>query len=125
MFYVFTLLFLLPFWVVYHVPKSLRPHPKWTYKQALMNPILRTILHFTTAIRMSPVQVLEPGAERDRFVVIKPGEGSLYRGIADDPDIKPATIGAVWYPDPLRDEDKVSKTFIIHFHGGAVSGKTI
>lgn len=90
-----------------------------------MNPILRTILHFTTAIRMSPVQTLEPGVERDRFVVIKPGEGSLYRGIADDPDIKPATIGAVWYPEPLWDEEKASKTFIIHFHGGAVSSNTI
>lgn len=123
-FYFASIPILLPFWIFHYAPRSFRPHPKWTYHQALMNQILHSILHFTSAIRMKTDQSLEPGAEGDRFVVIKPTEDGFYGGIVNDPEIRPAAIGAVWYPSPYKPEDRLNKTFIIHFHGGAVSSQS-
>lgn len=121
MFYFATLIFLVPIWIVYYIPRSFRPHPKWTYRQALMNQWVATVVHFTSAIRLKTIQTLEPKSEKDRFVVIHPAGDDVYRGVASDPEISPASIGAVWYPRPYKPEDRLSKNFIIHFHGGAVS----
>ena len=120
-FYFALTVFLLPFWIFYYVPRSLRPHSKWTYQQALRNLILEKVIHLTSAIRLKTDQGLKPGTERDRFFVIKPTEDKFYQGVVNDPDIRPAAIGAIWHPEPCKFEDKLNKTFIIHFHGGAVS----
>lgn len=60
---------------------------------------------------------LTPGAEKDQWVNLSPVESKYYTGVAvGDPTIKPAKIGATWYPSV---PNKPSTKVVLHFHGGA------
>ncbi|MCJ1396135.1 hypothetical protein MMC18_009024 [Xylographa bjoerkii] len=100
------------------IPPQLRQHQSWTYRQAVMNELLRCTLYYIAAIRLRTPLTLMPEAERDRFVTIAPASQSLYEGIAVNPEIQPTTIGATWYPKPYRTGD-ASSTVVLHLHGGA------
>ena len=121
LFTIFSLLLKLPSWLIYYIPRRLRPHPQWTYKQAVMNKILRVVLQYRSAIHAKTPWILKPGIEKDRFVLIEPGHSRLYQGILNDPAVRPSSIGAVWHPSPPSAADIEKNTFVIHFHGGAVS----
>ena len=41
---------LLLFWLIYFIPSYLRQHPKWTYKQAILNKLLRTIMYHSSKV---------------------------------------------------------------------------
>ena len=122
-FTILSVLFKLPLWLIYYIPQRTRQHPQWTYRQAVRNQLVRVVLWYASATQMKTPQNLKPGVEKDRFVLIEPRDSSLYQGILDSPDIKPSTIGAVWYPSLPSASDMEKKSFIIHFHGGAVSLK--
>lgn len=64
---------------------------------------------------------LTPGAEKERFVTMKPGKIEAYTGpLQSNADVKPAEIGATWYPAPLtKDSDKSNVRVVMHIHGGA------
>ncbi|KAL8722334.1 MAG: hypothetical protein Q9225_001182 [Loekoesia sp. 1 TL-2023] len=108
-----------PFWLLYLIPRSLRQHPSYSLKQAFIIQLLKTGSHYACKVRSHPVRSLKPGAEKERFESIAPSQKNIYRGILDDPEIKPGEIGGTWYPTVYGPGDAKRKAVILHFHGGA------
>ncbi|PQE14499.1 alpha beta hydrolase fold-3 domain containing protein [Rutstroemia sp. NJR-2017a BBW] len=107
--------------LLYYIPKSTRQHPKWTYHQAVGMSNFSICWHYTTIVEFHTTKSLQPGSERDRFVVIDPPSTSIsfYRGIiGSNPAIQPITIGGVWFTSPPP-SGQTPKMVVIHFHGGA------
>jgi hypothetical protein len=105
----------LPVWLACYIPKRFRPHPKWTYKQALMNRLLEANLYHSSIVEIcTPVRL----DETDGFVRIHPSaDDGDYHGLLDDAEIRPAVTGGTWYPSPATPADE--QTVILHLHGGA------
>lgn len=108
----------LPLWLLYYIPKSLRPNPRWTYRQALLNAVLKQMIYHAASIRYQKPLSLEPGEEKERFVVMTPAREDLYQGVLQDAEIKPTAVGGTWYPTRYREGDPAQR-IILHFHGGA------
>lgn len=108
----------LPFWLIYYISKGLRPHPKWTYRQAVMKQLLRTYLYHRSVMRIQSALSLDPGHEKDQFVIMAPSEEDVYVGVLKDEDIEPAVIGGTWYPKAAAKAES-QQTVVLHFHGGA------
>ena len=110
----------LPFLSLFYTIASNRQNRTWTFRQALTNELVRTFFRCISAVEVRTTETLDPGNERERFVVIKPAKDSLYRGILRETNIQPSVIGGAWYP---RVPDKTSRVrredVILHFHGGA------
>ena len=112
----------LPFWLICFVPRKLRQHPAWTFRQALTNEFFKSYLYYSSLVRVRTPLTLEPGAEQERFVAIPPATEPIYQGIAVNSAVKPGMVGATWYPSPLMEEDVDGQVpVVLHFHGGAVS----
>ncbi|KAH7408619.1 Alpha/Beta hydrolase protein [Phaeosphaeria sp. MPI-PUGE-AT-0046c] len=109
----FTLL-KLPFLSLYHVFR--RPHPNWTFRQAIMNHLMRTFLYHSAVVQARTPLKLDPGSEGNRFVQIPPVEDQYLKGVLNDKKIRPTTVGGTWYPS-LPPKDYAGKV-ILHFHGG-------
>ena len=122
---VWTALFtlLLPFrfglLLLYFISKRGRPNPQWTYHQAVGNALLRIGFSFASTVEYQTVSSLEPGAEKERFVVMEPANPTSYLGVARDKFIQPAKIGGVWYPKLYQNEVEDGKMVALHLHGGA------
>ena len=108
-----------PVLLFWFIPKSLRQHPSWTYRQAWGTEFFKLVLGLSSAIEWCPPRSLDPGVEKERFVIVKPAADSLYRGILNDSDIRPASIGGVWHPKLFEAQNDAQKKVIAHFHGGA------
>ena len=106
----------LPLWLLYNIPKSLRPHSKWSYRQAILNKIVKQLIYHTASIRIQTSTFLEPGDEKECFVVMQPAKDDLYRGVLKDAEIKPMAVGGTWYPSLFREGDSAQR-IILHFHG--------
>lgn len=104
----------LPFWLLYFIPKRFRQHPDWTYQQALMNQVVRAILYHSSYVEVSTPVRLD---EKEGFVRINPAADQFYRGLLDNPKIRPTVTGGTWYPNHCQVEGE--QTVILHFHGGA------
>ncbi|KAJ5469640.1 hypothetical protein N7539_009258 [Penicillium diatomitis] len=105
----------------YLQPKN-RQDPKWTYRQALVNTILKVCLHKYCTFHKGSSQVsLKPGLERSRFVLIDPARSDLYNGVAYSQVTSPEIVGATWYPRrPSRDfVIPHDQHIMLHFHGGS------
>jgi hypothetical protein len=114
-----TTLARLPLWMLYYIPASLRQDPRWTYKQALGNQFLKTFLWHSAKLRVNTPLSLKPGAEGEKFVLLKPAAQEYYKGVADDKQIRPVEIGGSWVPTVYqKGVDKGS--VVLHIHGGAV-----
>ena len=77
-------------------------------------------MYYLALTETSPPLSLKPGAEKERFVLVKPMEREFCVGIVDDKIIRPETIGGTWYPAlyvPGSEDEKVD--VILHLHGGA------
>lgn len=112
---------LLPFWLIYFIPPYLRQHPKWTYKQAILNKLVRIIVYHISKVEMhTPIQL----DENHGFVKINPPTDlQIYTGLLQDPEIQPKTTGGCWFPTPYNAGDE-AQAVVLHFHGGAyVSGQ--
>ena len=109
----------LPFWLIYFLPPSLRQHPQWTYRQALMNELMRAFLYHSSLVEVKTPLSLEPGSEKDRFVKILPLDKELYRGVLRDTRIQPTVIGAIWYPSIYDPSSDNGRDVVLYFHGGA------
>ena len=110
----------LPYLILKYLKPKGRPHPDWTFQQALATRMVSSfILHFSLVQGNSPIP-LAPGAEKERFVRIKPAASDLYKGpLRSNNDVQPAEIGATWYPRPLSAaEDKSNVKVMLHIHGG-------
>jgi acetyl esterase/lipase len=108
---------------LYRSPKRLRQHPRWTYLQAVGLYIFLIWWKYTSTVRYITPKSLKPGFLKNRFIVISPPTTtpSIYRGIVDDPIVRPSTIGATWYPAKYIPGDIGGRAqrITIHFHGGA------
>lgn len=104
----------LPYWLIYYIPKRFRQHPQWTYRQALMNQMVRIILYHSSFVEVyTPIQL----DEKNDFVIISSAEDHIYQGLLDDPKICPTTTGGTWYPSPYKPGE--NERVVLHFHGGA------
>jgi len=108
----------LPLWLLYFIPIALRPHLSWTYRQSLLNAIVKQFLYHSASIRFQPTLSLEAGKEKDQFVIMRPPKDDLYQGVLKDAEIKPTAVGGTWYPSLYREGDPARRV-ILHFHGGA------
>lgn len=114
-----TTLAQLPFWLLLYALPQLRPHPKWTYSQAIKNRLLRLyVYHRATMEAPTPLR-LEPGAEKERFVLIKPSEKNFYSGVLAATDIKPESTGGTWFPSLHNPNSEHERKVVLYCHGGA------
>ena len=110
----------LPLWLLFFIPSRLRPHPKLTYAQTLRQQLLRTYIYHSSLLELQTPASLEPGAEKERFVLIDPPEKDLFRGILTETDIQPAVVAATWLPTLYRrNSGAEQKTVVLYLHGGA------
>ena len=109
----------IPFWLLYFLPTRLRQHPQWTYRQAIVNELLKSFVYHASIVRVKTPITLDPGAEKERFVTFAPLEADLYRGILQSPDVKPATVGGTWYPTSYVTKIDHGQRVVLHCHGGA------
>jgi acetyl esterase/lipase len=118
---VFKLLASLPLWFLLYLVPALRPHPEWTFKQALMARMVRAVVHTQSAVGITQTLSLKPGSEGSRFETITPFDAHLYQGpLASAPHVRPATIGGTWYPakPTVNDPFQQGRIFLL-LHGGA------
>ncbi|KAJ9667359.1 hypothetical protein H2201_002560 [Coniosporium apollinis] len=118
----------LPLYVVLYILPSTRPHPKWTYKQAILTKLFKTFLHHAAKVEIRVPLSLNPGKEGERFAIIRAPDIStqekLYIGPMRDPhgEIAPEAVGGTWYPSAYPRSNthiRDTETVVLHFHGGA------
>jgi len=95
----------------------MRPSTKWSYRNALTNKFIKVALRHITYLKLLLPLSMKPGAEKERFVEIRPGE-DIYRGDLTSP-VTPRVIGAIWYPAKLEAGRPFQATVALHFHGGS------
>ncbi|KAL8950169.1 MAG: hypothetical protein Q9222_003776 [Ikaeria aurantiellina] len=114
-----------PLWLIYFLPRFLRQHPSWTFRQALTVHLFKTTFHHFCRVRVHPHWTLAPGAEKDQFERISPKTSTkpeLYDTpvLNSDSSIKPVEIGGTWFPHLFNPSSPTHrKHVILHFHGGA------
>ncbi|KAK6073833.1 short-chain dehydrogenase reductase sdr [Seiridium cupressi] len=110
----------LPIWIIkFGLFRSLRPHSQWTFQQALLAQFLRAMADMQSHIGISDPISLKPGAEKERFRVIRPFPNFFYKGPLESA-ITPTTIGGTWYPKTTSSKDiGPNGSVILHIHGGA------
>ncbi|KAF4628224.1 hypothetical protein G7Y89_g9928 [Cudoniella acicularis] len=111
------LTFVLLFSSIYYIPKSTRPNADWSYRNALTNKLIKVALRHITYLKLLLPLSMKPGAEKDRFVEIKPDK-KLYNGDLAGP-VTPSVIGGTWYPRKFQAGEELQKTVALHFHGGS------
>ena len=106
------------FYLVYYLPRFLRQHPRWTYRQAVGKAMFQLFWEYTSAVHFQPSKSLQPGAEKERFVTVEPASTDKYLDLLDV-EPRPTTIGGVWYPTKYSPDTDAGKKIALHFHGGA------
>lgn len=114
------------FYSVYFIPRRLRPSRKWTYRQAMMNQLMKFVCSVLTDLGFTQPMTLKPGKLGDRWVIMEPGTAEAYRGPLSSSLVKPERIGATWYPNfPPKDPSGAAGTgdgnclVILCFHSGS------
>ncbi|KAI1259223.1 alpha/beta hydrolase fold-3 domain-containing protein [Xylariaceae sp. FL1019] len=107
----------LPLWLTTSLISHLRPHPKWTFKQALMLRITYTIVDMNSRIGVTEPLSVKKGKD-DRFQVVEAFDSSFYVGELAHHYIKPVPVGCTWFPQAPK-RDIASKTVVLYLHGGA------
>ena len=88
-----------------------------------MNEILRTGSQYMNVMKFLTTLSMEPGVERERFIVMEPpllnlnAEG-IYKGFFHSDTILPAKVRETWYPNLPSDNELARGPIILHFHGG-------
>lgn len=108
-----------PFWLIYFIPRHLRQHPTWTYRQAVANELMRAFLYHSSALETQTALSLEPGSEGNLFTRLAPLEPRFYRGALNDVAIQPCVIGGVWFPTVYQPSSDDGRNVVLYFHGGA------
>jgi acetyl esterase/lipase len=111
----------LPIWILKYATSYGRPHPQWTFRQALGMRFLSFVVHCSAMVQAKTPLPLLPGPEKERFVTIDPAPESKYKGpLTPTPHVKPVRIGGTWYPAPLSASSDTSNVVVVlHMHGGA------
>ncbi|KAI1302281.1 alpha/beta hydrolase fold-3 domain-containing protein [Xylaria venustula] len=96
-----TIVLRIPFFATTALVPGLRPHNKWSVKQAFMTRLGYRILDLTSRVGITERLTLQPRKEGKRFHLVKP-----------------VTIGGTWYPE-APGVGNTPKTVFLYFHGGA------
>lgn len=110
----------LPIFLVYFIPKALRQHPKWTYRQAFMTEILRTWFRYPGTVGLATL-VLHSKASRKRFITIEPAEVALYQDEVAETHVKPTAIEGTWYPQLYEPGAEQYRPIVLHLEGGVLA----
>lgn len=103
---------------IYYIPRFTRQNKNWSWRNALTNEAMRTLSEYVAYLEPSSPLSLQPGAEKERFVLMKP-EDDVYHGVLKITEqVKPAIVGGIWYPKLFEAGDE-QKEVLLHFHGGA------
>jgi hypothetical protein len=110
-----------PLWFLLYLHRAGRPHAKWTLGQAIRMRVVKAFLAHSSAVEVKTPLSLDPGKEKDRFVVMEPASADMYKGPAYDSEITAATIGGTWTPKPFipSKQNAEEVDVVLHFHGGA------
>lgn len=110
-----------PFFLVSYLLASRRQRATWSFRQAISVRFFASTLWHVATLQLETPLPLTPGAEKERFVLIKPGKDDAYKGpLRSNKDVVPVEIGGTWYPAPLTaGSDKSKVKVILHTHGGA------
>jgi acetyl esterase/lipase len=110
----------LPLWLLYYIPTGLRPHPAWTYRQAILVQIVKSFLWNASMVQVKTPLSLLPNAEKERWVVAEPASAPTYMGVANsDAEVKPEATGGTWYPARPGIGGFRAGYVVLHLHGGA------
>ncbi|RAL04666.1 alpha/beta-hydrolase [Aspergillus ibericus CBS 121593] len=119
----------LPFRIVgiclYYAFPFTRPHPGWTYHQAIGLKLFDLWWRYSVTVSFHAQKTLLPGNEKDRFIVMQLAPSTAprhyYRGILlTNPAIRPLPVGAVWYSATgTSPKGPFPNGMVLHFHGGA------
>lgn len=122
-FRVTTILARLPFWLLKFLLPAFRPHPSWTFKQAVARNLIYHIGNLNSTIGRTIPLPLTPGKEGARWATTDPFTDELYVGPLVSARIRPVEIGGTWYGVPCAPATAASaKHFTrvaLHLHGGA------
>lgn len=118
----------IPYWTLkFALFSSLRPIPTWTLKQSLMVTLTKALLIMRCTTESPTPLSLEPGKEKEQFVVGQPASEADYVGPLRSDVVKPAPVGITCFPRedaPIAaTTDKQSSSSLLemvmlHVHGG-------
>ena len=123
--YTILALLALPFRVIYtslyYLPRSQRPHQRWTYHQAVGKALFEMWWNYASRVEYRTTKTLLPGADGKRFIVMPACDPEKYRDALKDERgaVKPAAIGGMWFLRLYKPETNKRVKVAIHFHGGA------
>ena len=107
----------IPFWIVYFIPYFLRPHPQWSYRQALVVRVLSAYLKTVSQAEYGKATPLKGNSSKG-WVVIQPARADAYTGVVSkDKETNPQPLGGTWYPKTLQ--KYTGGDIVLHVHGGA------
>jgi hypothetical protein len=113
-----TTLLRLPFYLIYYIPAATRPHPQWTYRQAVRTRLIKTFLFAISFVENVTPLSLEPGKDGDSWQVVERREDSVYQGVLrSDASILPERTGGTWYPHKPSNAKEDIKMLVLHIHG--------
>jgi acetyl esterase/lipase len=110
----------LPIFLVYFIPKALRQHPEWTYRQAFMTEVLRTWFRYPSTVGLATL-FLHPKANKKRFITIEPAEAALYQDEVAETYVKPTAIEGTWYPQLYEPEAEQYRLIVLHLEGDVLA----
>ncbi|KAI4114309.1 MAG: hypothetical protein LQ338_008023 [Usnochroma carphineum] len=105
---------------LFYIPKSTRPHARWTYRQAVGNEILKLWFAYASTVEFRMPLSLDPAGEGERFITIKPSTQNIYRPVLGAPGtaVQPSIVGGTWFPRLYQPSNDARKQVVLHFHGG-------
>ncbi|KAK7973444.1 hypothetical protein PG988_007578 [Apiospora saccharicola] len=130
--YLSNILARLPYWILkFALFPSLRPVPTWTLKQSLMVTLTKAIV-IGACTTQTPVPLsLEPGKEKEQWVIAQPASEADYVGPLKSDIVKPAPVGITCYPrkgaptatsTTTNEQSSLlslsSEIVVLHIHGG-------
>jgi len=108
-----------PIWIIMYIPSWGRPHPGWTFRQAVAVQVVKNFLATAAWIEMKTPLSITPGPEKARWAVAPTADPKFFTGVANsDPLIKPTSMGGTWYPVAPTTGQKPGYV-VMHYHGGA------
>jgi len=104
---------------VYYIPKRLRPHPNWTLHTSLGRAFYYLVFRYITIVRIAPDYARQTKTLGNRFVLAPTASSEVYTGVLQHKTIKPVPWGGIWFPKAPTQEEIKTRTFVLHFPGGA------
>ncbi|KAK7916886.1 hypothetical protein PG985_010494 [Apiospora marii] len=126
-----TILARLPYWILkFALFASQRPVPTWTFRQSLMLTLTKALVSMASVTQAPVSLTLEPGKEKEQFLVAQPAPEADYVGPLRSDVVRPAPVGITCFPrahattkttkqQQLDSESESESMVVLHVHGGA------